>query len=109
MANLIPKLLYQGNDTTGNVYTTANTVGNYTIIKTINICNTTGTDAACSIHLLQGANTAAANNKIISNMNVSANNVLYYNTSVVIPANSKIYVSQSGTSLTFTISGVEYA
>lgn len=109
MPNLTPKLLYQGNDTTANAYTTANVAGNYTIIKTINICNTTGTDASCSVHILQGAATAAANNKILSNLNVSANNVLYYNTSMIIPSNSKLYVSQSGTSLTFTISGIEYA
>jgi hypothetical protein len=109
MASLTPKLLYSGNDTGANAYSVSNTSGNYTIIKSINICNTSGSDKTCSLHILQDANAAAANNKVLSNVTVSANNVLYYNTSLVMPANSKIYVSQSTSDLTFTISGVEYA
>ena len=57
--------------------------------------------------------TIAAGTQIIngnSNVTVLANNVVYYNTSVVIPANSKIYVDQvTANAVTFTISGVEYA
>jgi hypothetical protein len=67
---------------------------------------------AMQLHLMlyAGAATAAANNKIISNVNVLANNVVYYNTSIVVPANSKIYVDQvTANAVTFTISGVEYA
>jgi len=109
MASLTPKSLYIGNASSGNIYTTANVSGNYTIIKSINICNTTSSDDVCSIHLLVGAATAAANNKVISNATVHANNVLYYNTAIVVPANSKIYVSQSSTNCTFNLSGVEYA
>ena len=37
MANLTPKSFYLGNSTASNVYTVANTVGNYSIIKSINI------------------------------------------------------------------------
>lgn len=109
MANLTPKSFYIGNATTANVYTVANVVGNYSIIKNINICNTTASNAVCSIHILTSGVAPASNNKILSNVNVIANNVLYYDTSIVVPANSNVYIAQSGTSLTFTLSGVEYA
>lgn len=110
MANLIPKNFFIGNASASNAYTTANTVGDYSIIKNINLCNATSSNAVCSIHLLVGAATPAANNKVISNVNVLANNVVYYNTSIVVPANSKIYVDQvTANAITFTISGVEYA
>ena len=110
MPNLTPKNFYIGSGSATNAYTTANVSGNYSIIKNINLCNATATNAVCSIHILVGAATAAANNKIISNVNVLANNVVYYNTSIVVPANSKIYVDQvTANAVTFTISGVEYA
>lgn len=110
MANLTPKSFYIGSGSATNAYTTANTVGNYSIVKNINLCNTTASNAVCSIHILVGAATAAANNKVVSNISVLANNVVYYNTSIVIPANSKIYVDQvTANAVTFTISGVEYA
>ena len=77
MANLTPKSFYIGTSSTGsNVYTTANTVGNYSIIKNINLCNTTSSNAVCSIHILVGAASPAANNKILSTVNVLSNNKL---------------------------------
>lgn len=110
MANLVPKNLYIGSGSASNVYTVANTVGNYTIIKNINLCNTTGSNAVCSIHILVNGASPANNNKIISNVNVLANNVVYYNTSIVVPSNSAIHVDQvTANAVTFTISGVEYA
>jgi hypothetical protein len=110
MANLVPKSFYLGNTTGSNVYTVANTAGNYSIIKSINICNTSNTDnATADVHILIAGATAAANNKIISNAVVIKNDVLYYNTSIVIPANSNVYVASSNSALTFNISGVEYA
>lgn len=110
MANLKPKLMYQGNDTAANVYSVANTVGNYSIIKSINICNTSNTaNYSASIHILIDGETPSSNNKLISNATVIKDDVLYYNTSVVLPANSNIYISSTSNTLTFTISGVEYA
>lgn len=110
MANLVPKSLYLGNSTGSNVYTVANTAGNYTIIKSINICNTSDTaNATADIHILVEGAAPANNNKIISNANVIKSDVLFYNTSIVIPTNSNVYVASSNSSLTFNISGVEYA
>jgi len=109
MPNLTPKLLFIGNTAASNVYSVASVANNYTIIKSINICNTSAIEEKCSIHILVNGAAAAANNKILSNALVLANNVLFYNTSIVVPANSNIYISQANTSLTFTLSGVEYA
>jgi len=112
MASLTPKSFYVGSDVGAgaNVYTVANTAGNYSIIKNINLCNTTASNAVCSIHLLVNGATVANSNKIVSNVSVLSNNVVFYNTSIVIPANSSIHVTQvTANAITFAISGVEYA
>jgi hypothetical protein len=111
MANLTPKSLFIGTTASNsNAYTTANVVGNYSIVKNINLCNTTNTAVTCSIHLLVSGAAASANNAIISNVSVLANNVIYYNTSIVVPANSAIHIAQAtANAVTFAISGVEYA
>ena len=110
MATLKPKLFYQGNDTAANVYSVANVSTDYSILKSINVCNTSNTaNATASIHILTDGAAPDSSNKIISNANVIKNDVLYYNTSIVVPANSNVYVSSSSNTVTFTISGVEYA
>lgn len=110
MAQLLPKNFYTGNATAANVYTVANTLNYYSIIKNINICNTSNSaNATASIHLLTDGAAPSNDNKIISNAIVILSDVLYYNTSIVVPANTKIYVSSNSSSLTFSISGVEYA
>jgi len=110
MAQLLPKNFYTGNATAANVYTVANTANYYSIIKSVNICNTSNAaNATASIHLLTDGAAPSNDNKIISNALVILADVLYYNTSIVVPANTKIYVSSSSSSLTFSISGVEYA
>jgi len=113
MPNLVPKNFFHGLASTnsGYVYSTANTVGNYSIIKTINICNTSNAaNATADIHILVANTAPAASNKIISNALVIKNDVLYYNTSIVIPANSNVYIAtNSNSTLSFSISGVEYA
>lgn len=110
MASLKPKLLYIGNDSAATVYTVANTVGNYTIVKNINICNanTTSTKTA-TIHILTPtSNTAQANNIFISNFLVPANEVAQIDATIVLEQNYGIYISHSG-NMTTTISGVEYS
>lgn len=108
MASLTPKLLYIGNGNSSNVYTANATANSYTIIKNINICNTTAVNTYVSIHLLTSGQSAAANNKIISNVNIVGNNVTFYNTSIIMPSNSSIYLTQTGSDATVAISGVEY-
>ena len=80
------------------------------IIKSINICNTSdAANATASVHILVAGASPANNNKIISNANIIKNDVLFYNTSIVVPVNSNVYVASSNSSVTFNISGVEYA
>lgn len=112
MPALTPKSFFVGSNVGAgsNVYTVANTAGNYSIIKNINLCNTTASNAVCNIHLLVDGAAAGNGNKILSNVNVLANNVVFYNTSIVLPANSSIHVAQTtANAVTFTISGIEYA
>ena len=80
MANLTPKSLYIGSDVGPgtNVYSVPNIAGNYAIIKNINLCNTTASNAVCSIHLLINGVAAANSNKIISNVSINSNNVVVY-------------------------------
>jgi len=110
MASLTPKNFYVGNATAANVYTVANTANYYSIIKNINICNTSNAaNATVSIHLLTDGAAPSSDNKIISNALAILSDVLFYNTSIVVPSNTKIYVSSSSNTVTFAISGVEYA
>lgn len=107
MPSLTPKLLYIGNSTGANVYTSNTNANSYTIIKNINVCATTGSNTTITVHILQPSQSANANNKIISNALVEGNNVTFYNTSIIVPSNSSIYVSHGGNA-TIAISGVEY-
>ena len=107
MASLTPKLLYIGNANGANVYTSNTNVNSYTIIKNINACATTGGNTTITLHILQTGQTAAANNKIISDVTVAGNNVTFYNTSIVLPSNTSLYLSH-GSNVTVAISGVEY-
>lgn len=108
MATLTPKLLYIGNSQSGNIYTASTTTGSYTIIKSINVCNTSSAPQEFSINLITPG--ASVNNAsvIVGDIAMAANVVFVYETSIVMPAGSSIYVSQGSTDLTFTISGVEY-
>lgn len=109
MPNLTPKNLYIGNTTGSNIYTSGSNVGDYSIIKLINICNSnTSASKSFTIHLLTTTNnTAQSNNIIISNLSIPPNNVMQIDTSLVINSNSSIYLSHTG-NITVTISGVEY-
>ena len=74
-----------------------------------NICNTSNTNTYITMHLVTSGNFNSANNAIISNINVVGNNVTFYNTSIIMPSNSSIYITQAGSNTaTVAISGVEY-
>lgn len=108
MANIIPKLLYIGNDTASNVYTSSSNVGSYSIIRTISVCNTSGTDKTFSLHIVPASGTAGANNKVMSNLTVPANDVVVSDTIIVLNAGGSVYFDPVDSNLTLTVSGVEY-
>jgi hypothetical protein len=108
MAGIIPKLLFLGNSQNGNVYTAPADSASYAIIKSVNVCNTSVGTQTFSINLILPGGSVNLANAILGNISISGGNVFSYETSIVIPAGASIYISQPGTALTFTISGVEY-
>lgn len=108
MSAIVPKLLFIGNQQAGGIYSVPFGAENYAIIKSINVANTSSTSQTFSLNLVPAGGTVNASNVIVGNVAMSGNNVFSYETSIVMPANSTLHVSQPGTSLTFTISGVEY-
>lgn len=109
MANLLPNTLYIGNDTSSNVYTVSSTSGSYTILRNINICNTTSGATTCDVHLLSASGTPGNNNAILKGFTVNANETISYDASIVLNAGYKIYVVNGSNKCTFAISGVEYS
>jgi hypothetical protein len=106
---LTPKRLYTGNDTASNVYTASSTANSYSIIKTISICNTTTTDKTVTIHLVPNSGSAGANNKIMSNVVVPANDTIYSNMVYVLNAGDAVYYDPQDSNLTLVLTGVEYS
>jgi len=106
---LTPKRLYTGNDTASNVYTASSTANSYSIIKTISICNTTTTDKTVTIHLVPNSGSAGANNKIMSNVVVPANDTIYSNMVYVLNAGDAVYYDPQDANLTLVLTGVEYS
>ena len=109
MASIIPKLLFIGNTQAGNAYTAPAAEGSYAIVKSINVCNTGTTTESFSINLLSPSQAVNVSNAILGNISLTGGNVFSYETSIVVPAGYSLNISQPGSSLTFTISGVEYA
>lgn len=105
MANIVPALLYIGNDSNQNVYTNST---QYAIVKFVNIANTGQGAKRFSLHIVLSGETPGPENAIIKNVDITERNVLAYDTSIVVPNNAALYVEQEDSGLTFTISGVEY-
>lgn len=109
MANLTPKLLYVGNDTASNVYTVSNSSGSYTILRNINICNTTSSAVVCSIYLLSSSGTPGSNNAVLKDFALAASETISYDAGIVMDAGYKIHVINANSACSFTMSGVEYS
>jgi hypothetical protein len=107
MSNLEPKLLYIGNDTNSSVYSISSNVGSYAIVRNVNICNTSNTDTVLNLHLV-ATGSAGANNKIISNIKIPANDVVVSDATYVIPAGGSLFINQPNANATVAISGVEF-
>lgn len=109
MAILTPKLLYVGNDTASNVYTVSNSSGSYTILRNINICNTTSNAVVCSIYLLSTSGTPGNNNAILKDFALASSETISYDAGIVMDAAYKLHTVTANNACTFTISGVEYS
>jgi hypothetical protein len=108
MSTLTPKNLYIGNGTGSNVYTAGSNIGDYTIIKNINICNyDTSTARTVSVNIIPSGNSSGSNNLLLSNLVIPPNDVVQIDTSIVLDQSGAIAVTHSG-NITTIISGVEY-
>lgn len=109
MASLTPKLLYVGNGNNSNVYSVSNTAGSYTILRNINICNTTTNAVVCSLYLISEAGTPSNNNAVLKDFALTSSETISYDAGVVMDSGYKLHVVNANSACTFTISGVEYS
>jgi len=105
---LTPKRLYIGNDTATNVYTASSNAGSYTIIRTINVCNTSATDKTFSLNIIPSGGSAGVANKVISSVTVPANDVIHSDSVYVLNAGDALYFDPADSNLTLAVNGVEY-
>jgi hypothetical protein len=109
MSGLVPKLFYIGNQQSGTIYTAPSTAGSYSIVKSINVANTSTATQVFSLNLVPAGETQGLSNVIVGNIVMSGANVFSYETSIVMPEGSTLQITQENNDLTFTISGVESA
>lgn len=105
-----PKKLYTGQPGTsaGTLYTAP--ASTTTIIKNIIICNTTASDATLTLNLVASGGSAAESNRIMSTLNVRANDTVAMDLSGILATGDFISGSQGTSSaLTLHITGVEVA
>ncbi len=108
MSGLVPKLFYIGNQQSGIIYTAPSPGGSYSIVKSINVANTSTTTQVFSLNLVPSGDSAGLSNVIVGNIVMSGANVFSYETSIVMPTGSTLQITQPNNDLTFTISGVEF-
>lgn len=104
-----PKMMYSGQP--GTTATTLYTVPASTtaIVKKINICNTTASDATITISFVASGGTASASNRITNNLVISANSTVPIDQMSDVIANGGFISAVQGTSsaITLYISGIE--
>lgn len=110
MAVYTPKRLSQSQP--GTSYVTAYTVPASTsaIIKEILICNVTGGSVALDVSLVASGGTAGVTNNIIATASIPAYTTVIYTLAQILATGGFVSMKASAaTSLTVTISGVEFA
>lgn len=103
-----PKKLYTGQP--GTTATTLYTApaSTTTIIKNIIICNTTTSAATLTLNLVASGGSAATSNRIMSALNVNANDTVAMDLSGILATGDFISALQGTSSaLTLHVSGVE--
>jgi hypothetical protein len=74
----------------------------------MSVCNTTTADKTVTIHIVPNSGTAGANNMIMSNVVVPANDTIYSNMVYVLNAGDSVYYDPEDANLTLVLTGVEY-
>ena len=110
MATYTPKRLSQSQP--GTSYATAYTVPGSTsaIIKEIVVCNTTGGSLTIDISLVASGGTAGVTNNVVAAAVIPAYTTVIYTFAQILATGGFVSMKASAaTSLTVTISGVEFA
>jgi hypothetical protein len=108
LAVFTPQKLYIGQPATTATTLYTAPASTKTIIKNIVICNTTSTAATLTVSLVPSGGSAGVTNRIMSTLNINANDTVSMDLSGVLATGDFISALQ-GTSgaLTVNISGVE--
>ena len=85
------------------VYTTP--AARRTIVKTLDMCNTTTGAITVSVYLVESGGTAGAANKLVSNITLPANGYYQWTGAQVLHAGDTIQASSSAVGITINISG----
>lgn len=104
---ITPAKLAQGAVTgaTTTVYTVP--ASTRTMVKEIDICNTTGGALTINVHLVPSAGAAGTANALLYGVSIGANTTLQWSGVQVMNAGDTIQVQGSGLGLTVTASGGE--
>lgn len=110
MASVTPKKFGQGNiaTTPGTLVYTAPT-GISSIVKCIDICNTTGGAITVSVYLVPSGDTAAAANALFYTISVASNGTYQWLGTQVLDAGGFIQAIASATGCTINVGGGEYS
>lgn len=108
MANYTPKKLYTGQP--GTTATTLYTApaSTYTLVKNIILCNTTTSDAKVSVSFVPSGGSAGVTNRIMSDLNVKANDTVAMDLSGFLATGDFISAVQvTSGAVTLHVTGVE--
>lgn len=78
-----------------------------TMLKDINIANTTATAATVNIHIVPASGAVGTSNALIYGLSIEANSVYRWNGIQIMNPNEKLSVKASVTGLTLFVSGAE--
>lgn len=109
MAFLTPKKLGQAAVGIGAgtlIYTAPTLIT--TIVKCIDVCNTTASPITISIHLVHSGGTAGTGNALFYTVSVAGNSTFQWTGTQVLNAGDFIQAVAAGAGLTLTASGGEY-
>lgn len=81
--------------------------GYMTLVRDINVCNTTAASLNCALHLVPVGGSATTSNMLIPNSPIDAYSMLQWTGEQVLSAGDFIQVIGSGSGLTVNISGEE--
>lgn len=112
MAVLTPKNLYRGAlaASSATLYTAPSASGSYTIVKEILLCNTTAAVRDVTVYTVESGGSIGDNRKILSTVPIEPYSTVIFEMSTVLGQSETLRaLASAATSVTATVSGVEFA